>query len=215
MQCPLCRSTDESVPAWVKARPDVRYVHCQVCDLIFLDAKFYLGSDEEKARYAKHNNTIENQGAMFIPVVEALGDLPANSRILDFGCGPQPVLAQMLTKNAYDVTCFDPFFFPHPEALQKTYQAITCTEALEHFFAPRAELERLLSLLEPGGRLIVMTGMHQGKNMFLNWWYAKDPTHVCFFSWKTFAFIAQQYALRLVPLSENLLMLEKTQPASL
>lgn len=212
MQCPLCRSTDETVPAWVKARPDVRYAHCQVCDLIFLDAHFYLGSEEEKTRYAKHNNTIENQGTMFVPVIESLRDLSKSARILDFGCGPQPVLAQMLKQQGYDVSYFDPFFFPDQNIFKQTFDAITCTEALEHFFSPRAELERLLSLLDPGGRLIVMTGMHQGKNMFLNWWYAKDPTHVCFFSWKTFAFIAQQFALRLVPLSENLLMLEKTRP---
>ena len=209
MQCPLCRSTDESTPAWVKARPDVRYMHCGVCDLIYLDAQFYLGSDEEKARYAQHNNTVENQGQLFEPVLQALSDLPRGSQILDYGCGPQPVLAKMLEHAGFQVSCFDPFFFPEKEVLEKKYQAITCTEALEHFFRPRAEIEKLIALLDRGGRLIVMTGLHTGKNMFLNWWYARDPTHVCFFSWKSFDFIAKEFGLRMVPLSESLIVLDK------
>ena len=46
---------------------------------------------------------------------------------LDFGAGPGPALAAMMSEDGFDVAIYDPFFQPDAEALQRKYDFITCT----------------------------------------------------------------------------------------
>ena len=49
---------------------------------------------------------------------------------LDFGAGPGPALAAMMSEDGFDVAIYDPFFQPDAEALQRKYDFITSTETV-------------------------------------------------------------------------------------
>ena len=67
----------------------------------------------------------------------------------------------------------------------------------EHFRQPLEEFERLWSLLRPGGILGLMTRLREAGQDFAGWYYKKDPTHICFYSRTSFAWLARQFGARL------------------
>lgn len=113
------------------------------------------------------------------------------NRGLDFGSGPGPTISAMLLEKGIQVTNYDLHFAPDALALQKTYPFITCTETVEHFANPRREFLLFDRLLRKGGWLGIMTGTFQGDEHFKDWYYHRDPTHICFYSRDTMKWIAQ------------------------
>jgi hypothetical protein len=154
-----------------------------------------LSPAKEKERYAQHNNDIyDSEYRMFLsrlydPIVQKL---PAGANGLDYGCGPGPALAQMFVENKFFVDVYDPYFFPDESFLNKKYKFVTCTEAAEHFYNPFVEFNKINEILEEGGWLGVMTNFFDESINFEDWYYRKDPTHVCFYSEQTFEVIASQ-----------------------
>jgi SAM-dependent methyltransferase len=167
--------------------------------LIFKDPRHFLSVENEKERYLLHENHFENLGyqEFLLPVVQWVQmTLPTSSHGLDYGCGPGPVLAKMLTTAGFQMTLYDPFFANNPLALEQKYDFVTCTEAAEHFFSPEQEFQKLAQLLKEKTDsvfLFIMTSLHQGPEAFASWHYRQDPTHVCFYSQKTFHFIAEKW----------------------
>jgi hypothetical protein len=101
----------------------------------------------------------------------------------------------MLREQGFRMRDYDPCFAADPGTLECTYDFITCTETVEHFHQPRTEFDRLAGLLRPGGLLAVMTEwLDEDENRFENWWYARDPTHVSFYSRQTLTWIARQWS---------------------
>lgn len=193
MECPLCRSS--------AARPFARahgrdYVDCPVCRLIHLVPEQRLDRAAERARYETHENDPGDPGyraflsRLADPLVERL---TAGAAGLDYGSGPGPALSVMLEERGFEMAIFDPFFAPDPGALERRYDFITCTETAEHFFDPGDELERLAQLLHPGGWLAIMTEIFDDALAFEEWWYARDPTHVCFYRPRTMEWIAGRF----------------------
>ncbi len=84
----------------------------------------------------------------------------------------------------------DPFFHPNPEAMDRTYDFVTCTETAEHFHRPADEFARLMSLVRPAGWLAIMTCFQTDDTQFANWHYRRDPTHVVFYREETLRFLA-------------------------
>jgi len=123
------------------------------------------------------------------PLMERLG---SSLKGLDFGCGPGPALAAVLSEAGHSMTLYDPFFFPDSRPLKETYDFITCTEVAEHFFDPAEEFDRLDAMLRPGGWLAMMTCFQTDDDRFAQWHYRKDPTHVVFYRETTFHVIAEQ-----------------------
>jgi 2-polyprenyl-3-methyl-5-hydroxy-6-metoxy-1,4-benzoquinol methylase len=87
---------------------------------------------------------------------------------------------------------YDPYFYPDKTVFKNKYEFITCTEAAEHFYNPLAEFNRMNELLKKNGVLAVMTSLFDNSINFDNWYYRRDPTHVIFYSEKTFHVIAKQ-----------------------
>ena len=195
--CILCKA--KSLQQIEAATPGV-YYHCRECDLIFLDSAFYLASDEEKKRYDTHENTLENAGyvEMFTQFLQnaVLPYAKPMVQTLDFGCGPGPVLQALLQRQGFATRVYDPYYAPTPP--DGTYGLITTTEALEHVCDPKGVWTQLMALLEPGGVLAIMTHFHGGVETFAAWWYRRDPTHVTFFSERTFQWLASAYGLSLL-----------------
>ena len=197
--------------------PDKKYYHCPQCWLIFVDAACHLNAQEEKERYAAHNNILESQGYvdfLYRILSPALPHLHNKMAILDYGSGPNPVLSQLLEREGFYCDNYDPFFSKMP--LDRKYDSIFCVETMEHFFTPKKEIERLTALLHPGGYLFVMTLLWADLDGFANWFYRRDPTHVCFYHPKTFEFICSKYGFILAHTDrERVLVLQKSSAAQL
>lgn len=96
----------------------------------------------------------------------------------------------MLEEAGFRMALYDPFFAPDDRVLTAKYDFVTCTETAEHFFEPRRELETLDSLLMPGGWLALMTEILEPGLTLSSWRYARDPTHVCFYSPATLKWVS-------------------------
>jgi 2-polyprenyl-3-methyl-5-hydroxy-6-metoxy-1,4-benzoquinol methylase len=196
MKCIVCKS--KSVELF-KTRDNKEYWCCDNCSAKFLDKKYYISMAEEKERYLEHNNEVndENYRAFLSRLSTPLKErLSPNSKGLDFGCGHGPALAYMLSADGFDVDLYDPFFFPNKTIFSKQYDFITCTETAEHFFDPSKEFDILDGLLKPQGWLGIMTSFLTTEDAFEGWYYRRDPTHVVFYSEKTFEVIATQRNLK-------------------
>jgi len=188
------------------------YVQCSVCHLVFVPEAFYLNREDEKAMYDNHDNNIEDLGyqrflqRVIDPLVE---QITPNSSGLDFGCGPGPALAHMLTEQGYEMNVYDIFYAPDKTVLQQQYDFVTCTEVIEHFNQPAKEWPILLSLVKSGGVLALMTKLVIDHARFLNWHYKNDPTHVSFFSRATFEFLAKRDNLMVEFVGNDVIIFKK------
>ena len=194
MECPLC----DNIESKTFAANGTKYHCCPDCGLILTDSENLLGSDEEKKRYSFHQNTIDDSGyvAFLNRVIEpTLELLPQNASGLDYGCGPNPVLAKIVENNGFKCEYYDPFFFPRQFDGEK-YDFVFATECFEHFFQPQNELRRISNLLKQHGLLSIMTEIHNESTDFQQWYYKNDPTHVCFYSEKSFDYICKTFNFR-------------------
>jgi SAM-dependent methyltransferase len=144
--------------------------------------------EDERARYAHHDNTPTNEGyvrflGQVADVVEGL--VGPGMRILDFGSGQNAVLAGLLRARGHDCTAYDPLYGLGASALQATYDAIVVCEVIEHLRDPRGELRSLAACLAPAGRLVVRTRCYPSLDELGSWWYARDATHLNFFARRT------------------------------
>jgi len=192
MKCMICQSKETE---HFNTLDKKAYWKCDGCHGIFLDSIHHLQNNAEKVRYLEHNNLVDDPryrkflSKLAVPLKTKLA---SGSEGLDYGCGPGPALADMLTLDGFKLNLYDPFFFPDQEALIKSYQFIVCTETAEHFYKPFEEFNKLDALLLPGGWLGVMTTFLSSSDDFESWYYRRDPTHVCFYSEETLQIIADQ-----------------------
>ncbi|MFO8112522.1 MAG: class I SAM-dependent methyltransferase [Desulfosalsimonadaceae bacterium] len=174
---------------------NIIYWRCGRCMATFMDASHLPDRNTERKRYERHENDPHDPGyrrflgKAAVPLIKRLSP---GQRGLDYGCGPVPAMSQMMAEAGHFMTSYDPFFFPEKKVLAVTYDFITCTEVAEHFHRPKAEFERLDTLLRPGGYLAVMTCFQTDDAKFENWHYRRDITHVVFYRERTFRIIAAQ-----------------------
>jgi len=203
MECPLCYypSTKNFF------RSEIRdYLLCPQCGLIFVPPRFFLPKDEEVARYLEHQNSLESEGYvnMFQEKIDAVAKIcPRAKTALDYGCGYEPVLTALLSRAGYRAEGYDANFFPQ-RGLNSIYDLVISTETFEHFKEPGKEIKTIRSLLAPAGFMAVMTRQYPEKDggpdavSFRNWYYQRDPTHICFYSAKTFAWIARSNGFKIL-----------------
>ena len=139
-----------------------------------------------------------------------LAILPSNSYGLDFGSGPGPTLSLMLEECGHKVDLYDKFYAQNDAVFQNRYDFITVTEVVEHLPNPLKDLEVLVKILQRGGILAIMTEIISPQLDFTNWYYKNDPSHVCFYSEKTFLYLANLLGLEIVTLSERVIILRKS-----
>lgn len=194
LPCPLCGTEAVDLAGVTDGQPG--YFRCPECALIHLDPAHRLSREEERNRYLLHENDRNDSGYVSFlnrlakPVMERLRP---GARGLDFGCGPTPVLSDMLTAAGFTCAAYDPFFAPDETLLDERYDFITCSEVVEHAHDPARMFATLRRMLEPGGILGVMTMFHPGEDAFAGWWYRRDPTHVCFYGEATMRWIGERY----------------------
>jgi len=191
--CPLCLSADTKYFFRDKLRD---YLRCDQCQLIFVPPEFHLSAADEKAQYDHHENNPNDSG--YRKFLSRLADpllqrLAPKSQGLDFGCGPGPCLSVMLEEQGHGVSLYDLYYADNRSLFAHQYDFITATEVIEHLASPITELQRLWELLKPGGYLGLMTKLAGDVEMFANWHYKIDPTHISFFSAQSFEYLGQQW----------------------
>ena len=193
INCPLCQSSQISSTSH-KVWPAESHNHCSVCDLIFLKKEFRLSNEKEKERYSHHKNDLKFPSyRKYLSQFIVDHDKFKNLKILDFGCGPHENLAILLNELNVAADSFDPFFGPALKSPTPKYDIIFAIEVFEHFHEPMMELIKLQKMLNSSGIVKIYTQLHQGTEHFYNWWYARDPTHVVFYSNKTANWIAENF----------------------
>ena len=207
--CPLCFGTNISDFHSDKKRD---YYHCTQCALVFIPPHQRLDKPQEKTIYDLHENDPADDGyqkflsRLFFPLIERIA---TDSEGLDFGSGPGPALPRMFHSKGYKIKTFDPFYANNPDTLKKSYDFITCTEVVEHFFYPAREFDLLFSLLNPNGWLGLMTKLVKNRQAFATWHYKNDPTHVCFYSRQTFTWLAERYQCQLEFIGNDVILIGK------
>lgn len=195
MNCPLCNTPNT---AFAFNNRERSFYSCPNCKLIYVQPEQFLSAEEEKKRYSHHQNNREEGYLNFLNrvMLPALPFIDNTNHGLDYGCGPNDVLAQELRTAGYSCQSYDPYF--KPEVLQPPYDFIFSTEVWEHFRNPKEEIEKVLALLKSGGVLALMTEIWTEKPDLHNWYYLNDPTHLCFFHQKTFDYLQKKYSLEML-----------------
>lgn len=156
-----------------------------------------------------------NRGIREFTMVHLLMELyglPKASRMLVFGCGPA-ISYNLLLQHGANVYATDqdlgfvnvregipPELFkmelmpemirrfrPLKDLQEESYDIITLTEVFEHFLDPVKEMQRLATLLRPGGIVVGTTGwVDRVPEPLKEWWYLKCRTHATFLSSEAF-----------------------------
>ncbi|NVJ59603.1 MAG: class I SAM-dependent methyltransferase [Gammaproteobacteria bacterium] len=206
--CLLCESHNSHHYFRDKKRD---YFQCNQCYLVFVPPEQHLTSEQEKAEYDKHQNSLDDQGYLtfLARTMDPLTDLiPPPATGMDYGCGPAPALANAMNYRGYSMSTYDPYYFPDTSVLSKQYDFITCTEVIEHIAKPMEALRSLSGCLKPNGVLAIMTKRVIDQDRFANWHYKNDPTHIAFYSDQTFLFIAEQFTFDLTFISADVIFLK-------
>ncbi len=210
---PLCRVCGERQLAVFAVIDTKKYWRCANCEATLLADMHLPTLSEERARYMQHNNDAGDVGYVdFLGKLAAplLRCLPSPQVGLDYGCGPGPALAQILTASGHEMHLYDPIFHADTSELDRTYDFITCTETVEHFHQPRAEFRKLDTLLRSGGLLAIMTNFQTNDEQFEQWHYRRDPTHVTFYREATFARIAADVGWQFECPARNIVFMRKS-----
>jgi len=191
------------------------YYRCTSCGFVFLDEAQRVDKIREKKQYDQHNNSLENEGyvAMFDKFID-LSITPYLQNIqtaLDFGSGPTPVFSELLKRRGLEVDIYDLFYAPKKVYEEKSYDLITSTEVFEHLSKPLEVLELLTKHLNSNGYIVLMTKFPPKEDdAFLNWWYRRDPTHISFFTPKSFEIMAEKVGLKLLKtINGNIALFQK------
>jgi hypothetical protein len=202
MTCPLC----ESQSNFFLTGASREYWRCAVCRLIFVPTKYFISEKDEIEHYLKHENSLESTGyvKMFQEKIQVVKNVCRGIQtILDYGCGYEPVLKTLLTREGFTVTGYDPNFFTQLDS-NATFDLIISTETFEHFKEPGMEITNLLSHLQPKGYLAIMTRLVAqdeplaSPESFGRWYYQRDPTHIAFYENTTIFWIARQHHMEIL-----------------
>jgi uncharacterized C2H2 Zn-finger protein len=203
-KCPLCFNK-----ANIFFQDIQTYYRCENCDGIFVDKEDYLHPEIEKKVYEQHNIDTEDVGyrnfvSPITSLVEAQHD--TNHKGLDFGAGRSCIISTVLKEKEFDVKDYDIFFHDFKEFLEEKYHFISSCEVIEHFHNPKKEFQLLKDLLEENGALYLMTDLYDERE-FKSWYYKNDPTHVFFYTPKTFEYIKEKYNFHSLKIEGRLVVL--------
>ncbi len=199
-----CHVCGHLTTEWTHLRMAAKYFYCNRCEFISKDETMRVTPEQAFEIYNTHKNSIDDQRyvSYFKKFVNA-AILPFSNGVkngFDFGSGPNPVLSQILTRDfGYEMDIYDLYYAPEQLYIGKTYDLITSTEVAEHIPEPLSYFRQLKGLLTETGTLAIMTQFHQNNPLhFSDWHYARDKSHVSFYTEKTMKTIAQKVGLKVL-----------------
>ncbi|MEI8347453.1 MAG: class I SAM-dependent methyltransferase [Pseudomonadota bacterium] len=192
------------------------YFSCEECQLIFLDQQHWTSTQQEKVRYDLHQNRPECPGyrehleRLLLPLYPLIN---CHDLGLDYGCGPYPLLGQLFEAHGltHPMKNYDPFYAPDTTVLNQKYHFVTCNEVAEHFRDPKEEWKKLTRMLLPRGLIGISTNwwQHQDSKKFSDWYYRRDPTHLCFYRMATLKYLADKFSLEIVVAEHPIIIFQK------
>ncbi len=209
---PYCPLSSENTLHQFHENKKRSYLQCGTCEVVSVPKQFHLSAAQEKAQYDLHQNTFEDAGyrqflsRAFEPLAARIH---SESLGLDFGCGPGTVISQMAKERGILIKNYDLYYFNQPELLKKQYSFITMTEVIEHIANPQLLFIQLNSILKQAGILAIMTKRVINQQAFSTWHYKNDPTHICFYSLKTFEWIGRTFNWRLEIIDKDVVFFYK------
>jgi hypothetical protein len=176
-----------------------RLGECGTCGLVFAEAGDLPPPEREKARYELHRNSADDAGYVrFLrkTLDPALRRFPPGGRMLDYGSGPSPVLAELARAAGVRCEVWDPFFAPSRPV--GPFDVVAACEVAEHFHHPAAGWMDLLGYAGDRGTAVVATET-AGEDLsgMGRWSYAGDFTHTAFYRERTLRWIAERAGRRL------------------
>jgi len=193
---------------------NMTYHHCNHCEYIFKFPECYQDLKQQKVRYNLHENDENNAGyrayfERFLAFV--LPHLKHVKTALDFGCGSTSLLAKLLENEGIDCDYYDPIYHPNTLNDKKKYDLIVSTEVFEHLHKPKLVFKSLIERLEEGGYLAIQTQFHNNDiEVFKKWYYHQDPTHIVFFTKKSFEILAEMFSSKVIRDNEkNMILIQK------
>lgn len=200
------------IPCKICGTPTISYQHpkmnmlfheCPFCELIFKDDSNHISKEKELEKYDQHQNSDDNLGYVnFLTNFIDSAVIPHIQKglVLDFGSGPNPLLAKILTdKYHFTVDIYDLYYAKQLVYLGKLYDLITSTEVIEHLADPLTSFQLFSEILKPDGFLSIMTLFYpREKEQFFNWFYIRDITHLSFYTPKTIEVIAEKIGFKLI-----------------
>jgi 2-polyprenyl-6-hydroxyphenyl methylase/3-demethylubiquinone-9 3-methyltransferase len=137
---------------------------------------------ERPTEYSYYSANPSHTHAYLLPAVGPfMRSLSKGSRVLDFGCGNGSLIAKFadcgLELHGVDASksgilqarlhhCAIAFHLGDmtgslpPDLAPASFDAIVCTEVVEHVFEPRKLVRNAFALLKPGGQLLITTPYH-------------------------------------------------------
>jgi len=211
MNCHIC---NKPTVLFVHKKTNITYYHCNDCEYIFKSPECYQDFYEQKERYNLHENDKDNEGykAYFQRFLDfTLPWVEQPKTALDFGCGVSSLLSTMLQEEGIECDFYDPIYHPDTLNNSKKYEFIVSTEVFEHLHQPREVFESLIRRLKEGGYLALQTQFHTNEvEAFKKWYYHQDPTHIVFFTAKTFRVLCEMYGCEfIVDNGKNMLIIQK------
>ncbi|MBI4871844.1 MAG: class I SAM-dependent methyltransferase [Candidatus Riflebacteria bacterium] len=191
--CPLCAGVS-SRAFRVRERD---YLRCAHCRLLWVPEAQHPSQEQAAARYRTHRNESLDKGyRRFLEpaIAAALRYLPPEGTVLDFGCGPSPAATRILAERGVRAIPYDPVF-PHEPLPAGPVGAVLAIEVFEHFREPGRDVALAASLVAPGGVLVVQTLFVPAAENLASWWYLRDPTHLAFYSARTFEVLGSLHGL--------------------
>ena len=141
-----------------------------------------------------------------------LGGIPSGPdrrvKALDLGCGNGWLLAYLAFRHGCDAVGYDPMADTptagvpirrewDPVARAGPFDLIVATEVFEHFIDVRGEIDRIASVLAPGGCVYVTTGLYDSARHGVTWDYlGTSGQHVAFYAQQTHEWIAAKLGAR-------------------
>jgi 2-polyprenyl-3-methyl-5-hydroxy-6-metoxy-1,4-benzoquinol methylase len=188
-------------------QPDYQIFECAVCGLLFRSPTL---SDEQLDTY--YSALPENHWnyLSFTPperlIGEQLEQLPAKSKVLDFGCSSGRLLAPWVdTLDCYGFEINDKAaaiaaskglsMLTHSDLESKTneFDMIILVDVFEHLRNPLELLRKLWKLIKPEGVLIISTGCGDHWACRIDpaqFWYFRNLEHLCMITKNAAAYIA-------------------------
>ena len=203
--CKICGQTTREILI-----DKIKYDSCDSCGFLAKTTQFIPDSEEEYNRYLLHDNNSNDgyilyQEKFYNDIQKFLGQ-----RVLDYGCGNNHILSDIIEKNGHNSSYYDLYFYPDENYKKASYDAIILEEVIEHLSNPLEVLRELVLLLEKDGNLIIRTQFIPTDLLEKKWWYLRDITHISFFNFQTFEYLSKLLSLQIIYCNEkDLIILKK------